>query len=162
MLVADTQIEFLSTTDHSGTDNINLTGNNYDQAVIGNNGANVLRGGGGIDQLVGFGGNDILIADSDDLVYEEVGGGYDNVFALESLVLTAGAAVEILSTTNHGGTADINLTGNEFGQVVIGNNGANVLRGGGGIDQLVGFGGNDILIADSDDLVYEEVGGGYD
>ncbi|MDQ8755946.1 hypothetical protein RCO27_06860, partial [Sphingosinicella sp. LHD-64] len=67
----------------------------------------------------------------------------DNVFALESLVLTAGAAVEILSTTNHGGTADINLTGNEFGQAVIGNAGGNVLDGKGGQDALVGLGGAD-------------------
>jgi Ca2+-binding RTX toxin-like protein len=51
--------------------------------------------------------------------------------------------VETLSTTDGGSNAAINLTGNEFGQAIIGNAGINVLNGGLGADTLTGFGGAD-------------------
>ena len=44
------------------------------------------------------------------------------------------------------GSGPFNLTGNEFGQTIIGDSGANVLDGGGGNDNLVGGAGNDRLI----------------
>ena len=49
----------------------------------------------------------------------------------------------MLSTTNDGGLAAINLTGNAFGQTINGNAGANILNGLGGNDTLTGFGGSD-------------------
>ena len=42
------------------TDRLDLTGNEYNNAVTGNEGVNVLRGGGGNDTLRGLGGDDIL------------------------------------------------------------------------------------------------------
>ena len=153
----------LSTTDNDGTFAFNLIGNAFGQSVIGNNGNNYLDGGGGADLIQGRGGNDTLIVDADDIVMESVGGGIDTVAAKVSYVLTAGQEVEILSTTDNGGTAAIVLIGNGFGQSVVGNAGANYLDGGGGADALIGLGGNDTLIVDSaDDVVMEAAGGGAD
>ena len=142
-LNAGAAIEVLSTDNNAGTAAISLTGNEYGQIIIGNAGANVLDGGGGADIFAGFGGDDVYYVDGDDLVREDAGQGYDNVAARATYQLNAGASVEVLSTTDHAGTAAINLTGNELANIVIGNAGANVLNGGGGADRLAGFGGAD-------------------
>ena len=140
---AGASIELLSTTANGGTGTINLTGNALGQAIVGNNGSNNLVGGGGDDALVGLGGNDVMYVDFTDTVFEDVGGGNDQVLAFTSFMLTAGAEIELLATTNNAGTANLNLTGNEFGQAVVGNAGGNVLDGKGGLDALVGLGGAD-------------------
>jgi Ca2+-binding RTX toxin-like protein len=162
VLTAGAEVEVLSTTDNEGTAAINLNGNAFGQSLIGNAGNNYLDGGGGADVLIGLGGNDTYVVDADDVVVEQAGGGYDNVAAKTSFVLSAGAEVEVLSTTDHAGTAAINLTGNAFGQSLIGNAGANYLYGRGGADTLTGLGGNDGYLVDADDRVVEQVGGGYD
>jgi Ca2+-binding RTX toxin-like protein len=162
VLNAGAEVEVLSTTNHAGTAAISLNGNEFGQSLIGNAGNNYLDGGGGADVLIGFGGNDAYIVDADDLVVEQVGGGYDTVAAKTSYVLNAGADVEVLSTTNDAGTAAINLNGNAFGQSLIGNAGNNYLDGGGGADVLIGLGGNDTYIVDADDRVVEQAGGGSD
>jgi Ca2+-binding RTX toxin-like protein len=162
VLTAGAEVEVLSTDNHGGTAAINLTGNAFGQSLIGNAGNNYLDGGGGADVLIGLGSDDTYIVDADDQVVESAGGGYDNVAAKTSYVLNAGAEVEILSTTNHVGTAAINLNGNAFGQSLIGNAGANYLDGGGGADILIGLGGNDTYIVDADDQVVESAGGGSD
>ena len=58
------------------------------------------------------------------------------MLARTSLALNSGAHVEVLSTTNHFGTANIDFTDNEFGQTVIGTAVNNILDGGGGSDRL--------------------------
>jgi Ca2+-binding RTX toxin-like protein len=142
----------------------------------------VLNGAGGADTLVGFGGDDIYVVDNaGDVVFEGGGGGNDAVYALANYTLNAGARVERLSAIDWSQTGSLNLTGNEFANIVEGNAGANVLNGGGGNDVLVGFGGADSfvfatalgggnvdLIADFqtgtdriqlDDAVFGEIGG---
>ena len=57
--------------------------------------------------------------------------------------LAAEVSAETLQTTDAAGTAAINLSGNEFANIVIGNAGNNILSGGGGADTLRGLGGND-------------------
>ena len=133
----------LSTTDNNGPFAFNLIGNAFGQSLIGNAGNNYLDGGGGADVLIGNGGNDTMIVDADDAVVEAAGGGFDTVAAKVSYILTAGQEVEVLSTIDNGGTAAIVLTGNGFGQSLIGNAGNNYLDGGGGADLLVGLAGND-------------------
>jgi Ca2+-binding RTX toxin-like protein len=83
--------------------------------------------------------------DFNDVVLEAVGQGFDRASASVNYVLTAGAEIEILKTTDNVGIDAINLTGNEFGQIVRGNNGVNVLNGAGGADSLEGNGGDDAL-----------------
>ena len=60
-LAAGSEIEVLRTTNDHGKTAINLTGNDFDQAIIGNSGANVLEGKGGADQLWGGAGNDRFV-----------------------------------------------------------------------------------------------------
>ncbi|HVQ09768.1 MAG TPA: calcium-binding protein [Allosphingosinicella sp.] len=147
-------VETLSTRVHAATTAINLGGNDFANTLIGNFGDNVLNGLGGADTMIGLAGNDTYIVDLDydavmddpgDAIVEAQSGGSDIVYALVSYALTAGAEVETLSTSVHGATGAINLTGNEFGQAIYGNFGANSLDGKGGGDTLFGFNGADIF-----------------
>jgi Ca2+-binding RTX toxin-like protein len=162
-LAAGVEVEILSTVNSGNNAALDLTGNEFGQTIIGNAGANILDGGGGADILDGGAGDDTLIVDAGDQVIEAVGGGNDLVTASTSYALNAGAEVESLSTTNSAGTAAIALTGNEFGQTIIGNAGNNFLNGGGGADILQGLAGNDTYIVDNaGDQVIEAAGGGND
>jgi Ca2+-binding RTX toxin-like protein len=146
-LAADAEVENLSTSLHSSTVALNLTGNALVQGIYGNEGANQLNGGGGADSLVGFGGNDwYFIVAGSEYVFEGADAGADRVFAAVDYRLNAGAQVESLTTDASFGTAAIDLTGNEFAQAVYGNAGANILDGGLGRDALIGNGGADIFL----------------
>jgi RTX calcium-binding nonapeptide repeat (4 copies) len=50
---------------------------------------------------------------------------------------------------SNGGTAAINLVGNNFAQTIIGNAGANIINGLGGADTMQGLGGNDRYYVDN-------------
>jgi trimeric autotransporter adhesin len=147
-LTAGADVETLRTTDDAGTTAINLTGNANNNVVIGNNGDNTLNGGGGSsDELQGRGGSDTYVVTSANVAIIEAGGqGSDTVRSSVSYVLTAGADVELFTTTNDAGTAAINLTGNFASNEVRGNNGNNVLAGGDGRDTLTGLGGQDSFL----------------
>lgn len=137
-------VESLSTQTHSSTDPINLIGNFHDQLIIGNFGNNVLNGNGGVDTLIGLQGDDIyVVGDAAAQIIEKAGEGFDVAYASVSYSLGAGVSIEVLSTQTVAETTAINLTGNEFSQLVIGNVGSNVLNGGSGSDTLVGLGGAD-------------------
>ena len=122
----------------------NLTGNGFVQDIVGNAGANVLDGGGGRDSLQGLGGDDVyIVRQGDEIIYESVNAGTDEIRTLVNFTLAASTHVEKLSTTDAFGVAALNLTGNGFAQEIVGNAGANVLDGGGGADTLQGLGGSD-------------------
>ena len=55
------EIEVLRTTNDKGKTAINLTGNEFDQAIIGNAGANVLEGKAGADTYTGGAGKDVFV-----------------------------------------------------------------------------------------------------
>ena len=146
-LTAGADVETLRTTNDNGTGFIMLTGNSSGNEIIGNDGSNVINGGGGVDQMGGRGGNDIYYVDNpSDSVSENGGQGNDTARTSVSWALTQGADVENVHTTSDGGTASINLTGNETGNVVRGNAGSNVINGGGGNDYLTGLGGQDAFL----------------
>ena len=60
-LSSGSEIETLRTTNDNGKTAINLTGNDFAQALVGNAGANVLDGKGGADTLTGGGGKDVFL-----------------------------------------------------------------------------------------------------
>src|SRR5262249_30832134 len=86
-------------------------------------------------------GNDLYFIDvTTDQVIEDAKQGIDLVKS--SADYTLGANVENLTLI---GTGDIDGTGNELANLIIGNTGANKLSGLGGNDTLTGGGGNDAL-----------------
>jgi phospholipase/lecithinase/hemolysin len=96
-------------------------------------------------------GNSYTVGNAATVVLEGAGGvGQDTVKAGVSYGLSAGNEIEVLRTTSDGGATAINLTGNEFNQILIGNAGANVLNGKGGADTLFGVLGNDVFILGTD------------
>ncbi|RAZ92507.1 calcium-binding protein [Mesorhizobium hawassense] len=94
----------------------------------------------------GKGNNTYHIDNAHDKVMEAAGGGFDKVMASVSYALSTGSHIEQLSTSSTRGTTAIDLTGNEFGQTIIGNNGDNKINGGGGSDLLKGYGGHDAFV----------------
>ncbi|SFK92215.1 calcium-binding protein [Methylorubrum salsuginis] len=165
-LAAGLEIEALEIADpaKSSGSTVRLTGNEFANRLTGDRGDNVLDGGGGIDIMRGLGGNDTYTVDkARDQVIEAKGGGTDTVVTTVSYALTAGQEIEALQLAASTGSANLNLTGNEYGQTLIGNAGANRIDGGGGIDIMRGLGGNDTYTLDkARDQVIEAKGGGTD
>lgn len=112
----------------------------------------------------GTGDDTFTVTSPTDIVDESRGGGTDTVMSSISFSLadTAHAigAIENLTLT---GNANINATGNELANILVGNYGANVLDGGAGADSMKGGGGDDTYIVDSVyDVVIEAGGSGKD
>ncbi|MDP2206520.1 MAG: type I secretion C-terminal target domain-containing protein [Alphaproteobacteria bacterium] len=134
----------------AGAEAINGTGNALDNVMTGNDADNTLDGGLGADVMSGGLGDDTYIVDDvGDVVNENPGEGTDTVRASVSYTLSAN--VENLVLT---GTADIDGTGNDLDNTLIGNTGINVLTGGLGDDTYV--------VRNSNTVIVEEAGEGTD
>lgn len=158
-------IEVFTTTNSAGTGAINLTGNNLGQTIIGNAGANILTGGGGEDIMRGLGGNDTYYADTSnsDLILENVGEGYDRIYATDTFSIKTGSEVEFLASANASAVWGLRLYGNAFAQTIQGDAGANIINGLAGADAMSGYGGNDLYFVDNGgDVVNEAAGQGSD
>ncbi|MCC7425491.1 MAG: hypothetical protein IT557_01170 [Alphaproteobacteria bacterium] len=118
-----------------------LSGGDGADALDGGAGADLLDGGAGADTMAGGADDDTYrVDDAGDTVAEAAGEGTDLVEATISHALAPD--VENLSLL---GAADIDGTGNELGNIIIGNAGANTLAGGDGDDTLQGGDGADIV-----------------
>lgn len=138
-----------------GTANLNGTGNGTANLLIGNSGQNLLKGGDGNDTLDGQGGDDDLRGEGGDDTYfvdhaddinvnnPAADPGRDRVNSI--ITYTLGAEQEELVLF---GTSNLNGTGNDAGNLLVGNSGANELRGGSGNDELRGAGGADQLFGE--------------
>lgn len=112
-----------------------------------------VDGGNGADQFIGFraaaGGLTLSGGAGDDLyrigdvtvsIIENPGEGYDQVRT--QVTYTLGANIERLKLA---GTANVDGTGNDLANMLVGNSGNNVLSGGLGDDKLYGYAGADTL-----------------
>jgi trimeric autotransporter adhesin len=134
----------------TGNADLSGVGNDAANSITGNAGHNTLDGGAGADRLQGLAGDDnYLIDDAGDVVIEDANQGFDTV--LSALTHTLAANVEALRLQ---GSADVNGSGNEIGNLLVGNSGANVLDGGAGDDALNGGAGADLMRGGSGDDSY--------
>jgi Ca2+-binding RTX toxin-like protein len=132
-----------------GNADIDLTGQQGDNALTGNAGDNTLDGGRGWDKLAGGTGDDTYLVDQmGDVLTEGANAGIDEVQALVSYALG-------LALGDGGGNLD--GTGNALANALTGNGGMNTLDGGGGNDFIWGLAGDDVLKGGDGD---DELSGG--
>jgi len=118
-----------------------LRGVNGDDTLNGGSGSDKLNGGAGIDTMIGGIGNDTYyISTAGDRAVENAGEGTDLVYSNRTFTLQAN--VENLTLQ---GTTNINGTGNELLNKIIGNSFKNTLAGLAGNDTLDGGSGDDTL-----------------
>ncbi len=142
----------------------NVKGSAFADTITGDAGNNVLEGGGGADTMIGGIGNDTYVVDNaGDRVVEANRQGTDTVVSTTGYTLGAGQAIEALQLAASTGTQALNLTGNEFANILRGNAGANALDGRGGADQMYGGAGNDVYSIDNAaDRIFEGANQGTD
>jgi Ca2+-binding RTX toxin-like protein len=101
-------------------------------------------------------GNDLYLVDNAaDLVTEKAAEGTDTVVTA-TVSYTLGANVENLTLSD---AADIDGTGNDLNNYMLGNAGKNILKGEGGDDLINGRGGRDIILGgDGNDTLLGDIG----
>ena len=132
-----------------------ITGTNGNDSLTGTAGNDSMQGLAGNDTLNGLAGadtmdgglhDDLYIVDNTGDVVIELEGGGSNDEIQSSVSYTLPAFVNNLTLT---GSANINGTGNELANIIVGNSGNNVLAGGAGDDTMQGGLGNDTYMSEA-------------
>jgi Ca2+-binding RTX toxin-like protein len=138
------------------SDDNNLVGNAFTNTITGDTGDDTLDGGVGADSLEGGAGDDTYVIDNiGDIVTESAGLDDDTIRSTIAIDLNAAKYANVENVTLIGAAA-VNITGDEFGNELIGNDGANIIDGGLGIDDMDGGRGSDTYFVDEElDVVSE-------
>jgi len=154
----------------------NIIGSEFDDTLIGDSSNNALSGLGGNDRLIGGSGNDFLDGgnDTDTVNYSDSptgvivnidqSKGYSNTAFFTDLEpsfsITSGTAFDGFGTTDTLLEFE-NVTGSEFGDILIGNSLNNLVQGLAGSDLFIGNAGNDTFYggADIDTVSYRRDSG---
>ncbi|HEV2747496.1 MAG TPA: calcium-binding protein [Allosphingosinicella sp.] len=136
-----------------------LIGSARDDLILAAGGNDVLNGRGGADEMRGGQGDDrYFVDDLGDLVFEAIGQGFDRVNS--SVHFKLGQNSEQLFLI---GSGNINGTGNDRANRIVGNGGNNRIDGMGDADRMEGRLGNDSYVVDDAlDRVIEAGGAGTD
>jgi Ca2+-binding RTX toxin-like protein len=137
--------------------------------IYGTTDSDTLSGTTSGDELHGLDGDDFFVIDhEDDLIVEDLWGGYD--FA--EIWLLSYAMADNLEVAIAMGAAGAHIVGNALANEIYGNDGDDTLEGGGGDDWIEGRGGADTmaggdgddfyLVEDETDIVVETEFGGHD
>lgn len=159
----------------TGSNLLNLTGNNDANTLTGNDAGNTLDGGKGADVLIGGLGDDVYIFDdAGDSAVENAGEGNDlirinykntsktvpilidmNDYPDIEGVTVAGTGLFNITATDDGNT----MTGNSSVNTITGGNGNDVLDGGAGADRMEGGAGDDTYFVDNaGDVIVDTAG----
>lgn len=126
------------------------TGSDFDDMITGSVNDNVIDGGVGADTMIGSAGNDTYYIDNAaDVITEQANEGIDTVNTIFTHVL--GNNFEHLTLT---GASNVNGTGTDADNTIVGNTGVNILTGGLGNDWLDGGAGADTLIGGTGNDTY--------
>jgi uncharacterized delta-60 repeat protein len=128
-----------------------LSGDAGDDTLTGGAGNDTLDGGTGADSLIGGVGDDTYVVDDIGDVYSEGAGGSGVDTLRINRSITLDADFENLEFT---GAGNIDGTGNELANRLVGNSGNNQLTGGAGNDTLDGGVGADTLTGGAGDDTY--------
>jgi Ca2+-binding RTX toxin-like protein len=147
----------LSNVIHGNGRNNLLLGRDHNDSLFGGGGNDILDGGAGNDVMNGNAGNDVYRVDSAGDTVDEGSdaGGRDRVESFVAFDLS-GRSIEDLTLK---GFSNIDGTGNNLRNTIIGNDGDNALSGGDDNDILIGGRGGDDLTggAGADLFRYESV-----
>ena len=120
-----------------GVDNLAAAGNDLANEITGNDGNNFLFGGMGNDTLNGGLGSDRLeggegddtyvIDDAGDVVVEAADNGTDTVIASIDIDLSSSAMFANIENITLDGDEDLDATGNDLDNEIVGNSGDNIL-----------------------------------
>ncbi|MBQ9244929.1 hypothetical protein IJ182_01535 [bacterium] len=149
------------------TNNINATGDKFDNTLLGNSGNNIIKGMAGNDLLYGGNGNDTIYGGAgNDTIYGNGGIAEDSyMYGLADdnekkfigiNSLNGGDGKDVIYGGNSsdyifGGNGNDTLYGNAGIDVLYGGKGNDEIHGGSSTDKILGEAGNDIIFGDDGD-----------
>ncbi|MCC5664062.1 calcium-binding protein [Nostoc sp. CHAB 5784] len=130
---------------YKNIERLNISGTDYNDLIVGSNGNDTLFGGyGGNDTIDGGKGDDLLSVNYlSDYNYSYATGGITTTF---NATTNSGSITAGTNRISYKNIEQLNISGTDYNDLIVGNNGNDTLFGGyGGNDTIDGGKGNDLL-----------------